>query len=89
MLRSLAPLTRNALFTQVPRRISMKMSSCRATLEGGSVTQHRPQYVDPPARQSDEGLSVPLAFGPLALVEDSGLWSAAQARESRLVEDPL
>jgi hypothetical protein len=32
---------------------------------------------------------VPLAFGSLAIVEGPGLWSAAQARERRLIEDPL
>jgi hypothetical protein len=52
---------------KVEGRISMKMSSCRATLDGGSVTQHRPQYVDPPARQGDQSLSVPLAFSSLAI----------------------
>ena len=67
----------------------MKMSSRRAALERGSITQHCPQYIDPPPRQSDEGLCVPLAFGSLAIVEGSGLWSAAQARERRLIEDPL
>src|SRR5215212_6767534 len=59
------------------RRISMKMSSCRAVLERGSVTQHRPQHVDPPPRQSYESLSMLLAFGPLAIVEDPGLRRAA------------
>jgi hypothetical protein len=47
----------------------MKMSSRRAALEGGSVTQHRPQHIDPPTRQGDQGLGVPLAFGSLAVVE--------------------
>jgi hypothetical protein len=64
-------------FQTVSRRISMKMSSRRAGLEGGSVTQHRPQYVDPPTRQSDESLSMPLAFGSLAVVEDPGLRGTA------------
>jgi hypothetical protein len=53
-----APASFSSLFTGVRRRISMKMSSRRAGLEGGSVTQHRPQYVDPPTRQSDESLSI-------------------------------
>src|SRR3712207_3876928 len=67
------------LFTQVPRRISMKMSSRRASLERSSVTQHRPQHVHPPSSQRDQSLSVPLTFSSLALVEGSGLRSAAQA----------
>jgi hypothetical protein len=36
------------LFTEVLRRISMKMSSLRAALERGAVSQHRPHYVNPP-----------------------------------------
>jgi hypothetical protein len=36
----------------------MKMSSCRRSLEGGLVAQHRPQGVDPPASQRDQGLGV-------------------------------
>ena len=40
----------NELFTESRRRISMKMSSRRAALKHGSVTQHRPQYVHPPTR---------------------------------------
>jgi hypothetical protein len=68
----------------------MKMSSCRPGLEGGPVAQHRPQHVDPPASESDEGLGVPLALGPLALVEGPGLRGATQAGEGRVVEeDPL
>ncbi len=68
----------------------MKMSSCRAGLEGSPVAQHRPQNVDPSARQGNEGLrSVPLAFSPLALVEGSGLRRATQAGEGRVVEDPF
>src|SRR5215212_842767 len=67
----------------------MKMSRDRTALEGGSITQHRPQNIDPPTRQRDESLSVPLAFSSLALVEDSGLRSASQAGKGRLVEDPL
>jgi hypothetical protein len=51
----------------------MKMSSCRTGLEGASVAQHRPDNIDPPTRQSDESLGVPLALGPLAIVEGSGL----------------
>jgi hypothetical protein len=65
------------LFTRVRRRISMKMSSRGAVLKGGSITQHRPHDVDPPTRQSDEGLGVPLALGPLALVEGPGRGGAA------------
>jgi hypothetical protein len=60
----------NELFTESRRRISMKMSSRRAGLERGSVTQHRPHDVDPPTRQRDESLSVPFALGPFAIVED-------------------
>src|SRR5215212_5051981 len=37
-------------FRTVSRRISMKMSSRRAALKRGSVTQHRPEDVDPPPR---------------------------------------
>src|SRR3712207_9480220 len=62
----------------------MKMSSRRAGLEGGSVTQHRPYDVDPPACQGDQGLGMPLAFGSLALVEGPGLRRAAQTGKSRL-----
>jgi hypothetical protein len=68
----------------------MKMSSGRAALELGLVTQHRPQHVDPPTRQSDQSLGVPLAFGPLAIVESPGLRSASQAGKRRLlVENPF
>jgi hypothetical protein len=67
----------------------MKMSSCRAGLKRGSITQHRPQYVYPPTCQGDQSLRMPLAFGPLALVEGSGLRTTTQAREGRLVENPL
>src|SRR5215216_5773216 len=65
----------------------MKMSSHRSTLEGSAITQHRPQDVDPPPGEGDQCLDVPLAFGPLPIVEGSGLRSAAQAGEGRLVED--
>jgi hypothetical protein len=65
------------VFTQPPRRISRKMSSRRSGLERGSVTQHRPEDVDPPTRQGDESLSVPLALCPLAIVEGPGLRSTA------------
>ena len=67
----------------------MKMSSRRSGLEGGSVTQHRPQDVHPPACQGDQGLGMPLAFGSLALVEGPGLRRAAQTGKSRLVEHPF
>src|SRR3954447_18101758 len=67
----------------------MKMSSRRTVLERGSVTQHRPQDVDPPAGEGDQGLSVLFAFSPLAIVESPGLWGAAQAGKGRLVEDPF
>lgn len=45
-------------------------------------------------RQSQEGadgqgLDIPLVFLSLAAVEDPGLWGATQAREYRLVENPL
>ena len=46
-------------------RITMKMSRCRAALKRGFVTQHRPKYIDPPTRQGNQGLGVPLAFGSL------------------------
>ena len=65
------------------------MSSGRVGLKRGSITQHRPQDVDPPARQRDQSLGVPLALSPLAIVEGSGLRSASQAREGRLVEHSL
>ena len=77
------------LFTEVLRRISMKMSSRRAGLEGSFVTQHRPHDVDPPTRQGDESLSVSLALSPLALVEGPGLHTTSQTGKRRLVEDPL
>jgi hypothetical protein len=67
----------------------MKMSSRRSGLEGGSVTQHRPHYVDPATRQRDEGLSVPLTLRPLAVVERPGLWRSTEAGEGRLVEYAL
>ena len=68
----------------------MKMSSRRGGLEGRPVAQHRPQDVDPPAGERDQGLSVPLALGSLAIVERSGLRRATQAGERRLlVEDAL
>src|SRR5215212_3475999 len=67
----------------------MKMSSCRAVLKRGSVAQHRPHHIDPPTRQGDESLSVPLALGPLAIVESPRLRGTAQAGKGRLVEDPL
>src|SRR5215211_398657 len=70
-------------------RISMKMSSRRAGLEGGSVAQHRPQHVDPPTSEGDHCLGVPLALSPLTVVESPGLRDATQAGERRLVEDPL
>jgi hypothetical protein len=77
------------LFTLLPRRISIKMSSRRAALKRGSVAQHRPQNVDPPTRQRDESLSVSLALSPLAIVEDPRFRGTAQAGKGRLVEDPL
>jgi hypothetical protein len=67
----------------------MKMSSCRLCLKGSPVAQHRPKNVDPPTRKRNQSLGVSLALSPLAVVEGSGLWSAAQAREGRLVEDSL
>src|SRR5215207_1315897 len=73
-----------------PRKgISMKMSSCGSGLEGGLVTQHRPQDVNPATGQRDQGLGVLLALPSLAVVEGSGVRRAAQAGKSRLVEDPL
>src|SRR5688572_33480303 len=69
--------------------ISMKMSSCGSGLKGGPVTQHRPQDVDPPTGQSDQGLGVLLALGSLAIVEGPGVGRRAQAGKRRLVEDPL
>src|SRR5215211_331455 len=65
----------------------MKMSRRRSTLEGGSVTQHRPQDVNPPPGEGDQWLDVPFAFGPLPIVEGSGLRGPAQAGEGGLVED--
>src|SRR5215207_5242649 len=67
------------LFTGVRGRISMKMSSRRASFVGGSVTQHRPHNIDPPTRQGDESLGVPLTLGPLAIVEGPGFWRTTQA----------
>ena len=70
--------------------ISMKMSSpAEEGLEGGSVAQHRPQDVDPPSRQRDQGLGVPLALTSLAVVEGPGVRRAAQAGKRRVVEDPF
>jgi anti-sigma regulatory factor (Ser/Thr protein kinase) len=71
------PLADRPLFTEPRRRISMKMSRHRAALKRGSVTQHRPHYVDPPTRQRDQSLSVSLAFSSLAIIEGSGLRSAS------------
>jgi hypothetical protein len=65
------------------------MSSRRAGLKRGSVTQHRPHNIDPPASERDQSLGVPFAFGPLAIVEGPGLRGAAQTGKCRLVEDPL
>jgi hypothetical protein len=65
------------------------MSSRRPGLERGSLTQHRPHYVDPATRQRDEGLSVPLTLRPLALLERPGLWRSTEAGEGRLVEYAL
>ena len=67
----------------------MKMSSCGSGLEGSSVAQHRPHDVDPPTRQGDQSLGVPLALSSLAVVEGPGLRGATQAGKGRLVEDPL
>src|SRR3712207_5242624 len=67
----------------------MKMSSRRAGLECGSVTQHRPQNIDPSSSERNQGLGMPLAFRPLAVVEGPGLRSAAQTGKSRLVEHPF
>src|SRR5215207_2075 len=68
----------------------MKMSSPnRRRFEGSPVAQHRPQDVDPPAGEGDQGLSVFLAFPPLAVVEGSRLGRAAETSESGLVEDPF
>ena len=47
----------------------MKMSSCGSGLEGDLVTQHRPEDVDPPTGQSDQGLGVLLALPSPAVVE--------------------
>src|SRR3712207_6557734 len=52
-------------FSDSFRRISMKMSSRRTGLKRGSVTQHRPKDIDPPTRQRDQSLSVPLALSSL------------------------
>src|SRR5215217_5652600 len=67
----------------------MKMSSRRAALERGSVTQHRPQNGDSSSSERDQSLRVLLALLPLAVVEGPGLWGASQACEGRLVEDPF
>src|SRR5215210_5791763 len=68
----------------------MKMSSPeRRRLKSRSVAQHRPQDVDPSSGERDEGLGVPLALGPLALVEGPGVRRAAQAGKSREEEDAL
>src|SRR5918999_935098 len=66
--------------------ISMKMSSRRWSFERGPVAQHRPQDVDPPPRQRDEGLGMPLTLSPFAIVESSGGRGATQTGERRLVE---
>src|SRR5215207_1134593 len=65
--------------------ISMKMSSRRWSIERGPIAHHRPQYVDPPARQGNESLSVPLAFSPFAIVEGPGLGRTSQAVKGGLV----
>src|SRR5215212_3902249 len=62
------------------RRISMKMSSCRAVLKRGSVTQHRPHNVHPPTRQGDEakdedGDADDRERDPPSLEQDSGALS--------------
>src|SRR5215210_2691576 len=68
----------------------MKMSSPeRRRLKSRSVAQHRPQDVDPSSGERDEGLGVPLALGPLAVVEGPGVRRAAQAGKSREEEDAL
>src|SRR5215211_3503107 len=68
----------------------MKMSSPeRRRFESRSVAQHRPQDVDPSSGERDEGLGVPLALLPLAIVEGSGVRRATQAGESRQEEDAL
>jgi hypothetical protein len=59
----------------------MKMSSPERRFEGSSVTQHRPQDVDPATSQSDQSLGVPFALPPLALVEGSGVGRASKAGE--------
>lgn len=66
--------------------ISMKISSRGGGLEHCPVTQHCPQDVDPPSGQCDQGLSVPLALSPLAIVKGSGGRRARQAGKGRLVE---
>src|SRR5918999_3946419 len=67
----------------------MKLSSRGSGLEGGPVSQHRPEDVHPPPRQGDHGLGVPLAFAPLAVVEGPRLGYGPHAGEGGLVEDPL
>ena len=67
----------------------MKMSSLERRFEGSTVTQHRPQDVDPPSRQRDQSLGVLLALSSLALVEGPGVRRTTQAGKRRLVEDSL
>src|SRR5215211_5659215 len=68
----------------------MKMSSPeRRRFKSRSVAQHRPQDVDPSSGECDEGLGVPLALLPLALVEGPRVRRATQAGESREEEEAL
>ena len=67
----------------------MRLSSGDSDVELCTVPHRRPQDVDPSARQGDQHLVVSLALRPFAIVERPGLWEAAEAREGRLVEDPL
>jgi hypothetical protein len=66
--------------------ISMKMSSRRWSFERSPIAQHRPQDVNPSPGQGDQGLGVPLALFPFAVVERSGGRRATQTGKSRLVE---
>src|SRR5215218_7141634 len=88
-LCTLSSTRKNIHEHHVKKGISMKMSSCRWGLEGGPVAQHRPQDVDPPSRQRDQGLGVLLALTSLAVVEGPRVRRGAQAGKGRLVEDPF
>src|SRR5947209_9455416 len=58
-----------------------------------TVSEHRPEHVDPPSRQRDYRLVVSLAFSPLAQIESPAGSVKGDAAERRPVqhtfEDPI